>query len=137
MSVRTLTLLAAVLRRCVGVDFILFLPTVFVSKIHISMGSVLNLVSVSKLCTSFAGNHLDQLRRKALECSDNGVLHIFCCAVRHFYSNEKLIIMRDKLVCRWREAGRWEADTVVGVQGKSKACFGSFIEICLTLTMTH
>ena len=40
----------------------------------------------------------------------------------------KSIRKRDKSVYRRKEAGHWEADTVVSGQGKSKACFATLAE---------
>ena len=39
------------------------------------------------------------------------------------YSKGKSIRKRDKSVYSRKEAGHWEADTVVSGQGKSRACF--------------
>ena len=40
----------------------------------------------------------------------------------------KSIRKRDKSVYKRKEAGHWEADTVVSGQGKSKACFATLAE---------
>ena len=44
------------------------------------------------------------------------------------YSKGKSIRKRDKSVYSRKEAGHWEADTVVSGQGKSKACFATLAE---------
>ena len=44
------------------------------------------------------------------------------------YSNGKSIRKRDKSVYSRKEAGHWEADTVVSGQGKSRACFATLAE---------
>ena len=44
------------------------------------------------------------------------------------YSKGKSIHKRDKSVYIRKEAGHWEADTVVSGQGKSKACFATLAE---------
>ena len=44
------------------------------------------------------------------------------------YNKGKSIRKRDKSVYRRKEAGHWEADTVVSGQGKSKACFAVLAE---------
>jgi IS30 family transposase len=44
------------------------------------------------------------------------------------FSKGKSIRKRDKSVYRREEAGHWEVDTVVSGQGKSKACFATFVE---------
>ena len=52
-----------------------FLPgTIWVGKIDLAMQSFFNAAPVGKLRAPVAGNSLDQLRRKAGQCSDNGVL---------------------------------------------------------------
>ena len=47
---------------------------------------------------------------------------------REKYSEGKTIRKRDKSMYSRREAGHWEADTVVSGQGKSKACFATLAE---------
>ena len=44
------------------------------------------------------------------------------------YSKGKSIRKRDKSVYSRKEAGHWEADTVVSGQGKSRACFATLAE---------
>ena len=44
------------------------------------------------------------------------------------YSKGKSIRKRDRSVYSRKEAGHWEADTVVSGQGKSKACFATLAE---------
>ena len=44
------------------------------------------------------------------------------------YNKGKSIRKRDKSVYSRKEAGHWEADTVVSGQGKSKACFATLAE---------
>ena len=44
------------------------------------------------------------------------------------YSKGKSIRKRDKSVYSRKEAGHWEADTVVSGQGKSRACFATLVE---------
>ena len=44
------------------------------------------------------------------------------------YNKGKSIRERDKSVYSCKEAGHWEADTVVSGQGKSKACFATLAE---------
>ena len=47
---------------------------------------------------------------------------------RRKYSKDKSIRKRDKSVYSRKEAGHWEADTVVSGQGKSRACFATLAE---------
>ena len=47
------------------------------------------------------------------------------------YSKGKSIRKRDKSVYSRKEAGHWEADTVVSGQGKSRACFATLAELNL------
>lgn len=44
------------------------------------------------------------------------------------FNKGKSIRKRDKSVYNRKEAGHWEADTVVSGQGKSKACFATLVE---------
>lgn len=47
-----------------------------------------------------------------------------------FAANDDIpfIRKRDKSAYKWKEAGHWEADTVVSGLGKSKACFVTLAE---------
>ena len=44
------------------------------------------------------------------------------------FTTGKSIRKRDKNVYKRREAGHWEADTVISGIGKSKECFATFAE---------